>query len=278
MVIVDGKAVAKQFLRELELKTAGLSRKPSLRVILVGDDPGSRAYVRAKEQAARQVGIDFALHHFPGESNEQFLAEFIQTLNRDRSITGFLLQLPLAGHLDTNNLLNLIDPKKDVDCLTAANLGRLAQDRPRFLPAAAAAVEIILKKQGFTLQGSHVVVIGRSRIAGLPVALQLLHQNATVTIIHSQTPNLCELTRQADLIISAAGKPGLIKAAMLKKGAGIIDIGWAKVGGKPAGDVDPTNLESVASFYTPVPGGVGPITVACLLHNVLSAYQDASSR
>lgn len=274
MKVVNGKAVAKKILKKLTKEIAALGSTPSLHVILIGDDSGSKVYVQAKKRAAGQVGIEFSLHHFPAETNEKILSEFIKALNQNTSVTGFLIQLPLPDHLDPNRLLNLIDPQKDVDCLTTENFGLLALNQPRFLPATAAAVEEILKEQKFKLRRSQVVVVGRGRIAGLPIALHLVHQDATVTITHSQTGNLGQTLSQADLVISAAGKPGLIKAEMLKDGTGVIDVGWARVDNQPAGDLDPTDIEETVSFYTPVPGGVGPLTVACLLRNVLSAYLD----
>lgn len=274
MDTIDGNVLAKQILQKITTETAKLSPKPALHVMMIGDDPASQVYVRQKEKAANKTGIGFLAHIFPSETNEKILSEFINKLNQDPTVTGFFIQLPLPPHLDNDRLINLINPEKDVDCLTATNLGLLVQNKPRFLPATAAAVEIILKKARFNLRGAQVVIIGRSRIAGLPIALQVLHQNATVTICHRQTKNLGHITKQADLLISAVGKPGLIKATMIKKGAGIIDIGWARVAGKPKGDVDQKALGKIGTFYTPVPGGVGPVTVACLLRNVLVAHQD----
>ena len=274
METIAGNVLAKQILQKITTETARLSPKPALHIIVVGDDPASQIYVRQKEKAANKVGINFLAHVFPSKTNEKILAEFIEKLNKDSSVSGFFIQLPLPPHLNNDYLLNLIDPRKDVDCLTAANLGLLVQNKPRFLPATAAAVEVILKEAYFDLGGAQVVIIGRSRIAGLPIALQILHQNATVTICHRQTKNLEDLTKQADLLISAMGKPGLIKAAMIKKGAGVIDIGWTRLAGKPRGDVNPKGLEKIGTFYTPVPGGVGPVTVACLLKNVLMAHQN----
>jgi methylenetetrahydrofolate dehydrogenase (NADP+)/methenyltetrahydrofolate cyclohydrolase len=273
MEVINGKAIAEAILSQLSEQTRALSPKLSLRVILVGDDAASAVYVKQKEKAAARAGVDLAVHHFPAETNEKILTEFIRGLNQEASVTGFFIQLPLPSHLNTNNLLNLIDPKKDVDCLTPENLGLLAWNSPRFLPAAARAVEVILKRQHVALRGKRVVVVGRGRIAGLPVALRALHQDATVTIAHRQTKNLGAITRQADLLVSAVGRPGLIKADMVKRGAGVIDIGWARVEGRPRGDVDPEGLEEAARFYTPVPGGVGPITVACLLQNVVMAHK-----
>jgi methylenetetrahydrofolate dehydrogenase (NADP+)/methenyltetrahydrofolate cyclohydrolase len=274
MKVIDGRGLAKQILQKVAAETANLLPKPALHVIMVGYSPASGVYIRQKEKAANKAGVDFLAHSFPAQTNEKILSEFIEKLNRDSSVSGFFIQLPLPRQFNTNYLVNLINPKKDVDCLTAENLGLLVQNKARFLPATAVAVETILKKARFKLKGAQVVIVGRSRIAGLPIALQALHQNATVTICHRQTKNLKDLTKQADLLISAVGKPGLIKAAIIKKGAGVIDIGWARINGKPKGDVDPRGLGKIGSFYTPVPGGVGPVTVACLLKSVLMAHQN----
>lgn len=274
--IIDGKTIANQIKAELstvtQAKIASGFRKPGLAVILVGEDPASSIYVRNKRQACEQVGINSIYHHLANSISEAELIELIQTLNQDQTVDGILLQLPLPDHIDAEKVLDHIDPHKDVDGFHAYNLGRLAQRRPLIRPCTPYGVMILLDHIKQQYKGKHAVIVGASNIVGRPMALELLIAGATVTICHRFTADLSYFVKQADILVSAVGKPGLIKGDWIKKDSTIIDVGITRLAdGTITGDVEFTAASERASWITPVPGGVGPMTVAVLLRNTLIA-------
>lgn len=275
--ILDGKLLAATLRAEVAARVAALSRAagrpPGLAVILVGDDPASAIYVRNKTRACREAGIASRQLTLPASVPQAALLAAIAALNADPAVDGLLLQLPLPPHLDERAVLEGVDPLKDVDGFTFANIGRLVENRPRFVPSTPAGILELLDRERIEIPGRHAVVVGRSEIVGKPAALLLLHRHATVTICHSRTANLAAETRRADLLISAVGKPGLIVGSMVKPGAVVIDVGITRVEGKLKGDVDFASVAPVASALTPVPGGVGPLTVAMLLKHTLEAFE-----
>jgi methylenetetrahydrofolate dehydrogenase (NADP+) / methenyltetrahydrofolate cyclohydrolase len=270
--IIDGKAVAARLRERVKAEVAAMPSPPGLATILVGDDPASAVYVRMKREDSAEVGID-SYHHEPGgDVSQEDLAALIESLNADRRVHGILLQLPLPGHLDQDPLISLIDPAKDVDGLTPINAGRLFQGHPRAIASCTpAGVMLLLGEAGVELEGARAVVIGRSILVGKPLAALLLAANATVTHCHSRTRDLGAVCREADVLVAAAGVPGLIDAEMVKEGATVIDVGTNRVDGRPVGDVDFEAVRERAGAITPVPGGVGPMTRAMLLVNTVSA-------
>jgi methylenetetrahydrofolate dehydrogenase (NADP+)/methenyltetrahydrofolate cyclohydrolase len=252
---------------------------PGLATILVGDDPASATYVRMKREDSAQVGIE-SFHHEPGgDVSQEELAELIRELNADERVHGILLQLPLPGHLDQDPLISAIDPLKDVDGLTPANAGLLFQDRVGLVPCTPAGVMELLGEAGVDLEGARAVVIGRSILVGKPVAQLLLAANATVTHCHSRTRDLAAVCREADVLVAAAGSPGLVTAEMVREGAVVIDVGTNRGDNGLVGDVDFDSVKEVAGAITPVPGGVGPMTRAMLLSNtVLAARLQLEAR
>lgn len=274
MRLINGREIADQIKSQIKKAVRGLDQIPSLEIIAVGESALTQIFLREKGKACREVGINFNVHRFPATVQPKEVANLIQALNSDRQTTGILVQLPFPRQSKLNlTLLDQIDPNKDVDCLTSLNFGRFATGNPLFLPPTAQAVNRILKTEKISVKGKKAVIVGAGRVAGLPIAVSLFQQGATVTVCHEFTQNLQESTLEANVLVSAVGKPGLIKGAMVKKGAIVIDVGisWAK--NKIVGDVDLESLETIASIATPVPGGVGPIMVACLLSNVLQACQ-----
>ena len=273
-VVMDGKALAAEIKQSLRDRCAALSRPPRLAVVLVGDDPASAVYVRNKEQDCAQCGISCADHRLPADTSQEALLALIDTLNRDRSIDGILVQMPLPAHLDAGQVLRAIDPAKDVDAFHPENVGRLHLGQPRYLPCTPAGILALLKKYGIDPAGKHCVVVGRSNIVGKPMALLLLQKHGTVAICHSRTKNLAEVCRSADILVAAVGKVNLITADMVKPGAVVIDVAMNRnENGKLCGDVDYPAVEAIASAITPVPGGVGPMTRAMLMKNTLLAAQ-----
>ena len=249
-----------------------LSRRPGLAVILVGNDPASRVYVNGKERDCAECGFRSFEHALPEDTAQETLLGLIEELNRDPQVDGILCQLPLPAHLDEDAVLNAIAPDKDVDCFHPYNVGRLMIGDPVFLPCTPAGVMEMLREYGISVRGKRCVVLGRSNIVGKPMAMLLLHQNGTVTICHSRTKDLPEVTRQADILVSAVGKSRFVTADMVKPGAVVIDVGMNRdENGKLCGDVDFAAVEPVASYITPVPGGVGPMTIAMLLKNTVTA-------
>lgn len=256
----------------IQTKVAAGQRQPGLAVILVGDDPASTIYVRNKRQACEEAGIHSIYHHLPVNVEESQLIQLIQSLNADNKIDGILLQLPLPAHIDTDRMLECISPQKDVDGFHAYNLGRLAQRRPLLRPCTPLGVMILLDHINQPYKGKHAVVVGASNIVGRPMALELLIAGATVTICHRFTQDLQVYVKQADILVAAVGKPGIIKGEWIKEGATVIDIGITRLAnGSLAGDVEFEAAKSRAAWITPVPGGVGPMTVAVLMRNTLTA-------
>jgi methylenetetrahydrofolate dehydrogenase (NADP+)/methenyltetrahydrofolate cyclohydrolase len=273
--IIDGKKIAAGIREEIREQVLELQRKtgkvPGLAAVLVGDDPASASYVRSKTKACQEAGI-FSRHLTPPADIPQAdLLALIRELNGDPAIHGILVQLPLPKHLDERAVLEAVNPGKDVDGFTFANIGRLVENRPQFVPCTPAGIIELLDREGVGISGKHAVVVGRSEIVGKPVAFLLLHRHATLTICHSRTADLAAETRRADILVAAVGRPRLITGAMLKPGAVVIDVGINRVEGKLVGDLDFDSAVQVASAITPVPGGIGPMTVAMLLRNTLLA-------
>ena len=275
--IIDGKRIAAAVREEIRERVRhfreGNRGVPGLAVVRVGDDPASAAYVRSKATACEEVGIASRQITLPGFISHDELMDGVQALNRDAGIHGILVQLPLPKHLDERAALEAVAPAKDVDGFTFANIGRLVENRARFVPCTPAGILELLDREKIEIAGKQAVVVGRSEIVGKPAAMLLLHRNATVTICHSRTPDLAAETRRADILVVAAGRPRLISGDMVKPGAVVIDVGINRVDGRLVGDVDFDSVAPVASAITPVPGGVGPMTVAMLLANTLRAFE-----
>lgn len=282
--ILDGKTLAKQLQSELAHELADFIENngvvPALAAILVGDDAASDVYVRNKRQACERVGLESRMHRLPAATSEDELLGLISKLNRDENIHGILLQLPLPPHLNATRMLDAIHPLKDVDAFHPENVGRLAQGRARFRPCTPYGVQWLLHRSGIPVSGKEVVVVGRSDIVGKPIALMLMQRdspfsstaaNATVTVCHSRSANLKDICRRADVLIAAIGQPRFITADMVKPGAAVVDIGINRTETGLVGDVDFDAVKEVAAYITPVPGGVGPLTVTMLLYNTLEA-------
>lgn len=274
--LIDGKMVSAQLRADIALTVkdavANGKRQPGLAVILVGDDPASSVYVRNKREACEQAGILSIYHHLPADVREELLIDLISQLNRDNKIDGILLQLPLPKHIDAEKALECIKPEKDVDGFHAYNLGRLAQRRPLLRPCTPAGVMVLLDHIKQQYKGKHAVIVGASNIVGRPMALELLIAGSTVTICHRFTHDLENFVKQADILVSAVGKPGLIKGNWIKQGATVIDVGITRLpDGTLTGDIEFQTAKERAAWITPVPGGVGPMTVAMLLKNTLTA-------
>lgn len=275
--IIDGKAAAAELNAAAREKAEALRSRgidPHLAVILVGENAASQTYVRSKERACQNAGIRSTVLRLPETCTAEELEERIQALNADPGVHGILVQLPLPGHLDSDRILEKIAPEKDVDGFHRVNMGSLVLNRHGFVPCTPLGIMHLLERSGINPCGKHAVVVGRSHIVGRPMALLLLSADATVTVCHSRTGDLASYTRQADILIAAAGKPGIIKPDMVKPGAVVIDVGINRVDGKLTGDVD-EGVRDVAGYLTPVPGGVGPMTVAMLLQNTLQAAEHA---
>lgn len=270
--IIDGKALAAQVKARCAAGAQGLARRPGLAVILVGDDPASRVYVSGKERDCAECGFLSFEHKLPADTTEQELLTLIDRLNGDGAVDGILVQLPLPAHLNEEKVLNAISPDKDVDCFHPVNVGKMVTGQPVFLPCTPAGVMEMLRAYEIPVAGRHCVVLGRSNIVGKPMATLLLAQSGTVTICHSKTPDLAAFTRQADILVSAVGRTGLVTADMVKEGTVVIDVAMNRnAEGKLCGDVDFAAVEKKASYITPVPGGVGPMTRAMLMENLLTA-------
>jgi methylenetetrahydrofolate dehydrogenase (NADP+)/methenyltetrahydrofolate cyclohydrolase len=273
--LIDGKALAARVRERVAAEVAAMGSAPGLATILVGEDPASAVYVRMKREDSAEVGIE-SFHHEPaGDVSQEDLAELIRTLNEDGRVDGILLQLPLPGHLDQDELISLIDPRKDVDGLTPTNAGLLVQSRPEaMVPCTPAGVMELLREAGVELEGARAAVVGRSILVGKPLAALLLAANATVTHCHSRTRELAAVCREADVLVAAAGSAGLIGAEMVRPGATVIDVGTNRGESGLVGDVDFDAVREVAGAITPVPGGVGPMTRAMLLVNTLRAARS----
>lgn len=283
-LVLDGKKIATQIETELAEEIADFVQNngegPTLAAVLVGDDPASAVYVRNKGLACERVGIESKMHRLPAETGEEELLELIAKLNADESVNGILVQLPLPPQIRSARILDAVHPFKDVDCFHPENVGLLVQGRPRFLPCTPHGVLQILARSGLSVAGKHCVVVGRSDIVGKPVATLLSAKdspvgpsccNATMTMAHSRTADLPAITRTADVLIAAIGQPKFITANMVKPGAIVIDVGINRTAAGLCGDVDYEAVREIASAITPVPRGVGPLTVVMLMHNTLTA-------
>lgn len=273
--ILDGKAVSQRIKDELAKDVAQLKEKginPGLAVIIVGNDPASRVYVNNKKKACEYVGIYSEEYALDENTSQEELLELIDRLNKDKKISGILVQLPVPKHIDEETIINAIDPKKDVDAFHPVNVGKIMVGNFDFVPCTPAGVMELISESGIDPEGKECVVVGRSNIVGKPQAMLLLHKNATVTICHSRTKNLSEKTKNADILVAAVGIPEFIKGDMIKPGAVVIDVGINRVADKKlVGDVEFESAEKVASAITPVPGGVGPMTIAMLMKNTVKA-------
>jgi methylenetetrahydrofolate dehydrogenase (NADP+)/methenyltetrahydrofolate cyclohydrolase len=247
---------------------------PHLAVIIVGDDPATQSYVKGKSKACDEVGITNTTIQLPSDVSQQDLIQTIDELNRNSKIDGILVQLPLPNHIDEASVMNYINPLKDVDGFHPVNVDGLYTGKKCIKPCTPLGIIKLLKKANVEIEGKNVVVLGRSNIVGLPVAKMLLDENATVTVCHSRTKNLKEITSQADILIVAIGKPKFVTADMVKDGAVVIDVGVNRVDGKLVGDVDFDNVEHKTSVITPVPGGIGPMTITCLLENTIECFKN----
>ncbi len=272
--LIDGRLVSKKIYENLSDEILFLSKKPCLAVIIVGEDPASRIYVNLKRKKAQELGIKSIVEQMPATTSQQELLDKIEQLNNDNEVNAILVQLPLPSHIDTKAVLEKINPLKDVDCFHPYNMGRIATGtKPYVYPCTPKGIIRLLEYYNIPPQGKHAVVIGRSNIVGRPVAQMLLNENATVTICHSKTANLAEITKTADILISAVGQKNLVKPDMVKEGVVVIDVGMNRTNeGKLCGDVDFYGVESKASFITPVPGGVGPMTICSLMQNTFDLY------
>ncbi|MBP8135291.1 MAG: bifunctional methylenetetrahydrofolate dehydrogenase/methenyltetrahydrofolate cyclohydrolase FolD [Rhodoferax sp.] len=279
--LIDGNALSRQLRTEVANRTAVLKQKgitPGLAVVLVGENPASQVYVRNKVKACQESGLHSVLEQHPATMTEATLLALVDTLNNDQSIHGILVQLPLPAHIDAQKVIEAISPSKDVDGFHVNSAGALMVGRPGFWPCTPYGCMKMLESIGFDLKGKHAVVIGRSNIVGKPMALMLLQKNATVTVCHSATKDLKAMTLQADVIVAAVGKINVLTADMVKPGAVVIDVGMNRnAEGKLCGDVDFAGVSQVASHITPVPGGVGPMTITMLLVNTLEAAERVAS-
>lgn len=288
--IIDGKSIAQSIREEIKIKTEALKTKgitPCLAVILVGSNPASVSYVTGKQKALAEVGMNDRSVRLPESTTEQELISLIQELNADKSVHGILVQLPLPQHIDEEKIILAIDPAKDVDGFHPVNVGNLVIGKKTFLPCTPHGIIVLLKRMNIETDGKTAVVIGRSNIVGKPAALLLARKdlNATVTISHSGTKNIADITRRADILIAAAGRANIVTADMVKEGAAVIDVGVNRIpdaskksGFRLAGDVDFENVKEKAAFITPVPGGVGPMTIAMLMANTLEAAENTAAK
>jgi methylenetetrahydrofolate dehydrogenase (NADP+)/methenyltetrahydrofolate cyclohydrolase len=283
--LIDGKAIAARIREQLAGEVAEFHQStqivPKLAAVLVGADPASQVYVRNKEQACAKIGMASDVHRLPESTTQAELLDLVGQLNADPLVHGILVQLPLPKHIHETTILDSVTPLKDVDCFHPENVGLMVQGRPRFLPCTPHGVQVLLAESGAEVDGAHVVVLGRSEIVGKPVAMMLVQKgetaNATVTICHSRTKNLAEIVRSADILIAAIGKAEFVTPDMLKPGVVVIDVGINRVNDRLVGDVQFEGVRDIASAITPVPGGVGPMTIAMLLKNTLTAARIAAA-
>src|SRR5258706_3602352 len=284
--IIDGKLIAKQVRDEVAAnvskRTAAGKRKPTLATVLVGDRPDSAAYVASKGKACMELGMGSVSEHLPADATQEQVETLVKKLNADANISGILVQLPMPSHIDEERVLSLISIEKDVDGFSPINIGRLAQKgrEPLFVPCTPYGCIYLLEKSGMKIEGAHAVVLGRSNIVGMPVALLLIGRNATVTVCHSRTKDIPAVVREADILIAAIGRSEFVRGEWIKPGAAIIDVGinavpdaTKKSGQRLVGDVNFNEAKEVAGFITPVPGGVGPMTIAMLMKNTLRAAE-----
>jgi methylenetetrahydrofolate dehydrogenase (NADP+)/methenyltetrahydrofolate cyclohydrolase len=278
--LIDGKAIAQELRGELAIRVARLRGEgvvPSLAVVIVGEDPASQVYVRNKTFACEAIGMRSQTHKLSADTTQAQLIAFVERLNDDETVHGILVQMPLPAHLDKHAVIEAISPDKDVDGFHYLNVGKLAAGDPAFHPCTPWGVMKILEHEGIAVEGAHAVVVGRSNIVGRPMVMMLLNEGATVTVCHSKTKDLGALTRQGDILIVAVGRPRMITGDMVKPGAVVIDVGVNRLpDGTLAGDVDFDSAARVASRITPVPGGVGPMTIAMLLANTVRSAERAA--
>ena len=290
MNLIDGNAIAESIIGELTQEIAQISgKKPVIAVVRVGEDPASVSYVKKKQKTAERIGMGSQLHSLSEEITQEALFEKIDSLNADPEVNGILVQAPLPKHIDETATFNRVDPSKDVDGFNTVNIGKLCQeDETGFVACTPAGIVELIDRSGIETEGKHIVVLGRSQIVGKPAALLMMRKgipgNATVTVCHSRTQNLAEITQQADVLIAAIGRPNFVTGDMVKKGVNVIDVGINRVddptkkrGYRLVGDVDFEAVSKHADHITPVPGGVGPMTVAMLMHNTLRAFKAAAA-
>lgn len=283
-IVIDGKAVSRDIREELKRDALRLKQEkgvvPGLAVVLIGEDPASRVYIRHKENACAEAGFLSRTIRLPTAATQQVLLALIQSLNNDGQIHGILVQLPLPGHISVDTVMEAIDPRKDVDGFHPTNIGRLFSDNPWHRACTPAGIIELLDRSAIGIEGKEAVIVGRSNIVGKPLALMLLARHATVTICHTRTRNLAEVTRRAELLFAAAGRPEMIRADMIRDGAVVIDVGINRLAdGRLVGDVAFAECAAKAAYITPVPGGIGPMTIAMLLKNTLQAtgYRNRTS-
>ena len=281
--IIDGKAISKQIREEISAERAAFTAKsgitPGLAVVIVGEDPASQVYVRNKRRACDEVGFYSESYELPAETTQEELEALVDRLNNDDNIHGILVQLPLPKHLDETRVLLKITPEKDVDAFHPYNVGKIMIGDYSFLPCTPAGVMALIQRSGIDVCGKKCVVIGRSNIVGKPMAMLLLHSHGTVTICHSRTQNLASICKEADILVAALGKADFVGADMIKEGAVVIDVGMnRKADGKLTGDVNFAEAEPLASYITPVPGGVGPMTITMLMQNTLTAAKNKAAQ
>ncbi len=280
--IIDGRKIAKEISETLKTNVEDFINKykitPKLAVVIAGGDPASLFYVKMISKSCERTSIDFEKHSLPSEATEEELLKLIDNLNKNKKVSGIIVQVPLPEHINQERIQEAVNPSKDVDCFNPINMGRLALGKPEFLPCTPYAVYELMKRENIVVEGKHTVIVGRSNIVGRPMALILLqkkqHSNATLTVCHSRTNDLSYFTHQADILIAAVGKPEIIKRDMIKEGAVIIDVGTNEVEGKLVGDVAYEEVLDKASVITPVPGGIGPITNVMLMQNTLKAAEE----
>ncbi|MBI2650920.1 bifunctional methylenetetrahydrofolate dehydrogenase/methenyltetrahydrofolate cyclohydrolase FolD [Candidatus Woesearchaeota archaeon] len=274
--IIDGKKIASSFLENIKKRVKEIKESPGLAIVLVGNNPASEIYVNFKEKTCKEVGFYCERYNLDEGIKQSELLNLIDKLNQNKKIHGIIVQLPLPKHINEHLVIDSILPHKDADGFTPLSLGNLVNDNNMLLPATARACIELIKSTGQNIEGKNAVVVGRSKIVGKPTALLLLQENATVTLCHSKTKNLEEHTKNADILVVACGKPRFIKKGMVGKNAIVIDVGINRVMGKVVGDVDFESVKEIASYITPVPGGVGPMTIAMLLDNTLKAAEIAA--
>ena len=281
-MLLDGKLVSKEFEEKLKLKVTSLVEKyhrpPSLVVILVGENPASMSYVKSKEKACKRVGINGTTLRLSVDIKEEELLKVIDKLNKDETVDGMIVQLPLPDHINKDKVLNRVLPEKDVDGLSLLNAGKLASRQKSLQPATPKGIMMLLDYYKIPIKGKHAVIVGASNLVGAPMARLLLHRDATVTVCHIHTKDLAFHTKEADILVVATGVIDLVNGDMIKKGAVVVDVGINRLDGKIVGDVNFESCKDKASYITPVPGGVGPMTINALLHNVIEAFEDKYDR
>lgn len=275
MIIIDGKKVAEKIRKNLKEKVSKLPESPNFAVIIIGNDPASLIYINGKRKACEEIGINFTDYHLEEDVTQEELESLIEKLNMDNKVNGILLQSPIPYHLNILEAFKKISPDKDVDGFSTENVGKLVQGQESFVACTPYGIMQLLKEYNIDVEGKNCVVLGRSNIVGRPMAQLLLNANGTITVCHSHTKNLSDITKMADILVVAIGKPKYIKKDMIKDGAVIIDVGINRIpdSKKIVGDVDFEDVKDKCSYITPVPGGVGPMTVATLMQNIVKAYE-----